>query len=54
MDADQHKILTDCLQLHFLANIGDLTHDNVRDMLTLVRKIKTRLEVIDAQKENDI
>jgi len=50
----EHKILTDCLQLHFLSEIGDLTHNNVRDMLTLVRRIKTRLEVLDADKENKI
>ncbi len=33
---------------------GDLTHDQVRVMLTLVRRIKTRLEVLDAEMENDI
>ena len=54
MDPINHKILTDCLQLHFLANIGDLTHDNVRDMLVLVRRIKTRLEVLDAEKETEL
>ncbi len=54
MDSIQHKILTDALQLHFLAEIGDLTHANIRDMLVLVRRLKTRLEVLDAQKENDI
>ena len=50
----EHKILTDCLQLHFLSEIGDLTHDNVRDMLVLVRRIKTQLEVMDAEKETEL
>ncbi len=53
----EHKILTDCLELHFLSEameLGDLTHDEVRDMLTLVRRIKINLEILDAQKENDI
>ncbi len=53
MDKIQHKILTDSLQLHFLAEIGDLTHANVRDMLVLVRRIKTRLEVFDAEMEQN-
>lgn len=54
MDTLNHKILTDCLELHFLSEIGDLTHNNIRDMLVLVRRLKTRLEVLDAEKENDI
>lgn len=33
---------------------GDLTHDEVRDMLRLVRQIKTRLEVLDAKMETDL
>lgn len=33
---------------------GDLTHKQVRAMLTLVRRLKTRLEVIDADFENKI
>ncbi len=51
MDTINHKILTDCLELHFLAEIGDLTHDNIRDMLVLTRRIKVRLEVLDAEME---
>ncbi len=54
MDTINHKILTDCLELHFLANIGDLTHNNIRDMLVLIRRLKTRLEVLDAKLENEI
>ena len=32
---------------------GDLTHSEVRDMLVLVRRIKTRLEVLDAEMEKN-
>lgn len=32
---------------------GDLTYEEVRDMLVFVRQLKTKLEVIWAEKEND-
>lgn len=32
---------------------GDLTHSEVHDMLVLVRRIKTRLEVFDAEMEEN-
>lgn len=33
---------------------GVLTHDQVRAILVSVRRLKTRLEVLDAKLENDI
>ena len=33
---------------------GDLTHKQIRGMLVLVRRLKTRLEVLDAEMENNI
>lgn len=32
----------------------DLTHDQIRDMLVSVRRLKTRLEILDAKQENDL
>ena len=42
------------IQFHdeYLEHEGDLTHNEVRGMLVLVRRLKTRLEVLDAEEEN--
>ena len=32
---------------------GDLTHKQVRAMLVLIRRLKTRLEVLDAEMEEN-
>ena len=33
---------------------GGLTHAEIRDMLVFVRQLKTRLEVLDAERENQV
>ncbi len=62
MKSVTQQILRDTLDLHFAAEEvdvqdvtgGGLTHDQIRGMLVTVRRLKTRLEVLDAQLENDI
>jgi hypothetical protein len=54
MRTDTQVVLNNLAALKSFDIRGDLTHDEVRAILTLVRRIKTNLEVIDAQKENDI
>ncbi len=51
-----HKIIrADIVMLHsFVAVGGVLTHDQIRGMLALVRQLKTRLEVLDADLENKV
>ncbi len=57
MDSITTKIRDDILDLRSRINPdfeGDLTHKIVRGMLVIVRRIKTRLEVLDAEMENKI
>jgi len=57
MDPITTKIRDDILDLRSRINPdfeGDLTHQIVRGMLVIVRRIKTRLEVLDAEMENKI
>ncbi len=41
------------LQISTPAVEGVLTHSQIRAILTLVRRLKTRLEVLDAEMENE-
>ena len=51
----QELIQADINNLQDLPRIPrDLTHDQIRDMLVLVRRLKTRLEVLDAKLENEV
>ncbi len=57
MDRITKLIKEDILDLRSRINPdyeGDLTHPIIRGMLVLVRRLKTRLEVFDAEMENDI
>ncbi len=58
MDRIKQKIYDDIQEVESFtakdAHPWDLTHDQIRDMLVIVRRLKTRLEVLDAEKENDI
>lgn len=58
MSSIQQKIYRDIETLQQLAPEqlfnGGLTHDQVRAILITVRRLKTRLEVLDAKMENDI
>ena len=53
MSTIQDKIYADVAELHAL-RARDLTHDQIRAMLVIVRRLKTRLEVLDAERENKI
>ncbi len=57
MSTIQDKIAQDFYELmqDFTPTVeGVLTHDQIRAILSTVRRLKTRLEVLDAQLENDI
>ena len=57
MDSIQDKLAQDFYSLAYdypSTATGVLTHDEVRAILSIVRRLKTRLEVLDAEMENDI
>ena len=54
MTAISQKIQFDLKSLADLDIRGDLTHNQVRAILSAVRRLKTRLEVLDAKMENNI
>lgn len=57
MDKMTKLIRDDILDLRSRINPdfeGDLTHQITRAMLVIVRRLKVRLEVLDAEKENDL
>ncbi len=56
METIHAHIHNDLKELHSKINPsgeGDLTHQFVRATLVLLRRLKTRLEILDAQLEND-
>ncbi len=56
MSASNKDIQAEIIDLHSRINPdyqGDLTHSFVRATLAIVRRLKTKLEVIDAEMENE-
>jgi len=51
---DIRKDLHDIAAWNIPAFTRDLTYNEIRGMLVTVRQLKTRLEVLWAEKENDI